>query len=256
MAIGDEGREKINWLLIEGLAIVVSILFAFSIDAWWEDLQEQEDLHELLIAVRADFETSKKTIEYRRTFTAAKKESIIEVFNASFDDPQEIDKEALDRYLGEMFWQMSDMPIDTGALDALTSSGLVGSIISPDLRRSITAWPSLLDYISGTIEQDYDVYFHVWHPFIRDNGYLPQIGLTWIHAPGNPNDPGEPFPLTTNISADHTTLLADKRFHNVLAQLWTVQIDMQGAYDTADFYLQHSIDLIDAEIGPSIDQGE
>lgn len=40
---------------MEAVLIVVSILLAFAIDAWWEERQAEADRHELLVAMREDF---------------------------------------------------------------------------------------------------------------------------------------------------------------------------------------------------------
>ena len=48
--------QKISWrrLTAEGAAIVISILQAFWIDAWWEDRVESAQLAEYLAAVEAE----------------------------------------------------------------------------------------------------------------------------------------------------------------------------------------------------------
>ena len=48
--------REIPWkrLLVEGAAIVASILLAFAIDAWWQDHSDQIRLKEYLSQVRAD----------------------------------------------------------------------------------------------------------------------------------------------------------------------------------------------------------
>jgi hypothetical protein len=48
---------RIQWkrLIAEGMAIVVSILLAFSIDAWWNDLQERKDEAVILTTLLVEF---------------------------------------------------------------------------------------------------------------------------------------------------------------------------------------------------------
>lgn len=42
--------QKVQWtrLSTEAVAIVASILFAFAIDAWWDEEQERENVRDLL----------------------------------------------------------------------------------------------------------------------------------------------------------------------------------------------------------------
>ena len=45
----------IGRVVVEGLVIVVSILLAFTIDAWWDSKQERDERASVLSALRADF---------------------------------------------------------------------------------------------------------------------------------------------------------------------------------------------------------
>ena len=51
------GTNKTTWLrlLAEATAIILSILAAFAIDAWWEDAQQQKHLHSVLGFLEAEF---------------------------------------------------------------------------------------------------------------------------------------------------------------------------------------------------------
>jgi hypothetical protein len=50
--------QRWNRLIIEGLVIVVSILLAFAIDAWWEDLQERRDAEDQVVRVVAELQAN------------------------------------------------------------------------------------------------------------------------------------------------------------------------------------------------------
>ncbi len=47
-------RERLNFLLLEGVAIVVSILMAFWIDAWWEGQKDRHEEQELLVGLEIE----------------------------------------------------------------------------------------------------------------------------------------------------------------------------------------------------------
>lgn len=55
-----ESRERVNWLLLEGVVVVFSILLAFWIDAAWNERQVRQLEHAYLLAMREDV---LKTIE-------------------------------------------------------------------------------------------------------------------------------------------------------------------------------------------------
>lgn len=51
-------------LLAEGLLIVISILVAFSIDAWWEERQDRGEERRILNALRDEFQTNARKIPF------------------------------------------------------------------------------------------------------------------------------------------------------------------------------------------------
>ena len=57
--------SKIPWpyLITEGIVVVISILLAFSIDAWWDAKQKESRRQELAFDLRAEFEY---TISWRQ----------------------------------------------------------------------------------------------------------------------------------------------------------------------------------------------
>ncbi len=58
-------RPSINWnrLLIEGLVIVVSILLAFTIDAWWDQQREARDAEDQVARVVAELRANVSILE-------------------------------------------------------------------------------------------------------------------------------------------------------------------------------------------------
>ena len=52
--------REIPWprILAEGTAVVVSILLAFAIDAWWDERKERDDERDVLLALKAEFEAN------------------------------------------------------------------------------------------------------------------------------------------------------------------------------------------------------
>jgi hypothetical protein len=50
--------SNIQWkpILVEGAAVVASILLAFAIDAWWDSVKAQNETQEILNAVRLEMD--------------------------------------------------------------------------------------------------------------------------------------------------------------------------------------------------------
>ena len=56
--------QTIPWtrISVETAAIVASILLAFSIDAWWDRVQDRAEEREILSLLRAEFEANQKVL--------------------------------------------------------------------------------------------------------------------------------------------------------------------------------------------------
>ena len=61
-------RDEIPWLrmFVEGTAIVVSILLAFAIAAWWEGRGQLQEEQSILIGLQAEFEDVQTRLNARQ----------------------------------------------------------------------------------------------------------------------------------------------------------------------------------------------
>ena len=57
--------RQIPWLrvFVEGVVIVLSILLAFGIDAWWDELGDRRSEREALVRLQGEFERNRTLIE-------------------------------------------------------------------------------------------------------------------------------------------------------------------------------------------------
>jgi len=242
--------QDIPWkrLSVEAAAIVASILLAFAIDAWWDDKREQEELRGTLQAILNDFQASKEAVTRGRTTATARRESIVNLFQATNDSSVQLSDTALDLLLSDLGWFQDQMIINDGSINSLFAGGKIGSINNDELRGNLAGWPRNIDELRALLSQDKKYLEDLWWPFIREHGYQPQILRAVRHVPGHPTDTWVAFPLEPSERFDHSVLLSDRRFQNVLAELWSVQNDMLVAYDRADNWLDRSIELIEAEL--------
>lgn len=63
-------RSQIPWtrILAEGAIIVVSILLAFAIQAWWEGSKERAEEQRILAAIRAELHSNVAEIDRELTY--------------------------------------------------------------------------------------------------------------------------------------------------------------------------------------------
>lgn len=231
-------------IFAEGIAIVVSILLAFWIDAWWAAGREREEVQGMLSAVLEDFQRSKSWVENRRTFAMAKQNSIFKLIELSQEQSAEFDETSIDVLLSEIGWFQSEVPVVTSALNALISSGKLGSVETDALRRDISDWPSDIEYIHVQVLQDYYYWERFWAPFILEHGSFPQIAAAHGSFPGEPSFSPQEFTFSPRVTIKHSQLLSNKEFPNVLYIGWSVQRDVLLALQHADERLDESIRLL------------
>jgi len=119
-------RPPIAWprLLVEGLVIVVSILLAFAIDAWWEDRQEAEEARLQIERVVAELESNAVLLEdqigYLDVTTDAAKR-----FLAKFGpNPDAVEKSVVGDLFNGLF-ASGTIALDRSASQNFLASGLM-----------------------------------------------------------------------------------------------------------------------------------
>jgi len=165
-------KSKIPWLrvMVEGVVIVGSILLAFGIDAWWEDLGEESAEVELLERLQRDFTVTRD--RYRNVLGDHERGAA-----AATELLQEL-------VVGEMLptTRRVDSLVATVTVNSRTSSPPVGALNAffqaPDLVRSreladlLHDWPRLVDEI---LEEEREMLRGVtdrWTPHLASLGGL------------------------------------------------------------------------------------
>lgn len=243
-------HQKIPWtnISVEAAAIVLSILLAFAIDAWWEERTGRQAEEEILVALLADFKQAKERVADRRNSSVVIQNAVNELAKLSYDPDSSPDPASLDQLLGRISWWFPTDQIPTGALNSLVYGGRLSSVQDDALRLDIADWPRRIDYLRSGLSQDYDVFFEVYMPYFRDHGYLPQIATTVTHTPGETDPFYSSTPVAPEQNFNHSPILSDKRFHNILMQVWWVNADAQALLDQTDNSLDASISLIEQRL--------
>ena len=135
---------QIPWrrIFIEGAVIVVSILLAFSIDAWWNNRIEQQREQEQLLSMRAEFQSSLVGLDEILTSVqghAQDVETLIALLKAAGDEPVLVPGPLLG---SAITWRTSD--VSTSTLDALMASGDLNLLRNTELRANLAGFPAFL----------------------------------------------------------------------------------------------------------------
>jgi hypothetical protein len=136
--------RQIPWkrILLEGAVIVVSILLAFSIDAWWNNRIEQQREHEQLVSMRTEFMASLSGLDEVLTsiqLHAKNVDSLIALLKAAGDEPVMVQGALLG---SAITWRTSD--VSTSTLDALMASGDLNLLSNLELRANLAGFPAYL----------------------------------------------------------------------------------------------------------------
>ncbi len=128
-------NEKIPWkrLSVEAAAIVASILLAFAIDAWWNELQSDRAVGEVLKAVRSEMQFNVEALG----ISIVRHEEIVAAIGTAQNNGT---VEGLPR---KAVINVEVFEPSTGALDTLVATGLISDIDNTDLRISLGAFARL-----------------------------------------------------------------------------------------------------------------
>ena len=142
--------QIIPWkrIAVEATAIVISILFAFAIDAWWADKKERDVEHTTLQALRSDLIASNEELDRLLRGLADARTNFARFQSATPAELTKLDPEAVRRIVISLVTPASFNPI-TATHDALSNDGRLGLISDPELLRHLSNWQRALDDIEA-----------------------------------------------------------------------------------------------------------
>ena len=129
-------------LAVEAAAIVVSILLAFAIDAWWDGRKDHLEEQEILIGLEVEFADLRDRLDqwaqYNRTGV-----QFIEQFLS--ESVSEMDLYAIESAF--TYASLVNVLDQGGALDALLASGRLERLSDRNIRALLLKWPDWLEDI-------------------------------------------------------------------------------------------------------------
>jgi hypothetical protein len=242
--------REFAWISIgaEAVAILFSILLAFGIQAWWDARGDSIRETVVLEALRDDFVASRETIEDWLAFHQAVQQSTLALTRESLASTPTLSREKLNLLLLDLSWWDSSQRFNTGALNSLISTGDLALISNDDLRRDLAELPAWMGVVSDLQQQDYDFFASVWLPFLREKGLLLTVANLESHLPGQPAVKTIPMGVDFEQTVDPRSVIADKRFPQLMAHKWWVSTDMVLNYQQSLERLDSLITKIDAEL--------
>lgn len=128
-------------MLFDGVAVVVAILIAFSLDAWWDERVDQEQTESLIIALEAEWNHELEKIDDTLQGLDAYIPNLATRINASYKNFDALSAEQIESMFDTPDWGVYSPA--TGAVNAIVFGGL-GDIEDVDLSIAIASWPGVL----------------------------------------------------------------------------------------------------------------
>ena len=240
--------RNISWprIFAEGAAIVVSILLAFSIDAWWTDQETQRYLRESLAALEEELESNLDAIErelrYRRAVIAS-----IEKINLSIDGADRLSAEEVDRLLGHLNW-LGFTEFSTGALESTLQGGLFAKIRDAELQRLLAGLPALYENVQGFEHRDSEFTLGPLFEYINANGSYNQITNRTDSVRPGAGDVSFDVRFPVVESRDHRNLLNSDSFLGLLSLKHANHSDVVYNIERLKPRLSRAISLIEEKL--------
>ena len=241
-------NAEISWkrILAEGTAIVVSILLAFTIDAWWDDRQARNEEQRVLAGLREELRSNLDRIEVELAYRHAVVESILTLFDASLGKI-ELQENETSRLIGDVTW-WTNVDYSRGVVDALVQGGRLAVIENKDLRDAIASLPNRYDIIRDSERNDQLTTQGIIVPYLNKMLLLPQIANTM--AGGRPGTGDVPTPSVYPVeeSRDSRELLDDPEFLGILVQEHWNHLETLASYEAFIVSIEAILDLIELEL--------
>jgi hypothetical protein len=241
-------RVSFARLFLEGAAIVVSILLAFSIDAWWDGYQERNEEERLLVALLDEFSENKDLLEEARVHHRAVDMATRELLALAAESTPDISPDSLDQLIGVILWFWAPTKFSMGALNSVVLGGKLHLLQNEELRLKIAGWEAEIEAVHHDERQDYTTFHEDLIPHLRRHTYLPQIANVATRRPGTTEVlPNLEIPQRPGMT-DHRSILKDLEFQNLLVQRRWVQWDALDVYDTFEPRIDELIKQIQEEL--------
>ena len=227
-------NPRIRALLTESLVIVLSILAAFALDAYWGRRLEREAELSYLEALRSDFtETAARIAE-----TVANEERAATLAGRLLAGDQGTSSEELDQMLFDL-WALPTLEPVAGAMDEIISSGQLRIIRDDQLRAALAAWPADVEHYRRRESWAQDNWNYLIAPFIMRELSLGQLASGLLGE-----IPGEAAPL------DHSHLMRDRYFRNLVIHRWITTDDVLTALRRLQARDEEILGLLSGALSP------
>lgn len=164
-------KQSIPWarISVEAVAIIVSILLAFAIDAWWDErrerIEERKILQSLLIEFLANRDDAASVVRVHENALRY----AAELAALSDSEILALTEDEVERHI-RYFAHPRTFDAVRGSVDALTSAGKLGLLQDRELREALTTFVNILEDAQEDREYMFEWAMIVWQEAAKDGG--------------------------------------------------------------------------------------
>ena len=234
--------QEIPWprILAEGTAIIVSILLAFWIQAWWESQGDAKQEQALLAALAEDFTQADELVSEVRSMhimTARAGEQLITLGEKG--NVPEAEQNGVDLLISAHFARAKfDPPM--GTVESVLGSGRIDLLTSQELIAELTKWSSVVTQLHNLEIEARNHFYDRIYPYLA-----PRINLKDLDK-GMPQF-SESYPWGQE-QTDAYKLVADQEFINIVYLHWVLKTNILENLVPVEVSLTRISDLIEMEL--------
>lgn len=171
------GTRSVQWKRIsaEGVVIVVSILLAFWIDAWWDRQVEQNSLIDFLSSFERELVSSREDIERTLNLSVGVLRTTDEVFRILSSEEPITPSETFAETIGSIY-KIHNPVLATGAYQDMVSSGYMRLIGDRNLSISINQYIQVVASVRSVNQVLWDTYYDLQVPFLMEHFVISDFG--------------------------------------------------------------------------------
>lgn len=236
-------RRRTRKLLAEAVLIVVSILLAFGIEAWWAGQGERAAEAEAIAGLRSDFTENVRRLAEARASHAEIRASALRLL--AMTGPQAVQTEpdlVMDTLVMDLIGGPKVFPV-SATHDALIASGRIGILESAEIRRELSTWSAALANLQEAEREGFVQMDQRLLPFLWD--YVPIVTLDLSVLPRYEDVPLEPSRFTRR----YAELLRSRRFENAVEERMNSSINTLERFAEAEASASRVLALLGPEPG-------
>lgn len=252
MSVSSTSREKLNWLFLESLLIVISILLAFWIDAWWTTRQERRIEQVTVQTLLDDLIIKQDLLASNRQNSKRVLESAGTLLSITSTEVQALSTDSISDLLGNLLWVSNESAWESAPINSLVMGGKLSVISNLELVSALSALQVDINRVRNYVRTDANFHQNSLAPFLNQNSNLVQIIKSMGALTGNPDIGIDLGTIEIEAPTDYVEILLRKEFKGLLLLKTENHISLNlNGYPRLESSLKRTIKLLRSELSLS-----